>query len=68
VRAPWHRRIDGEVPEITYDGYTEVPMKRLMEVSCTLSLQRMAYDHAHLNYISGGKLEIKRTQHDAGTE
>ncbi len=55
-------------PEITYDdGYTEAPDEtaygRFLHLVASAGL---AYDHAHLDYMSEGKLNIKRTQHDAG--
>jgi hypothetical protein len=55
-------------PEITYDdGYTEVPDETAYGNFLHLVASAgLAYDHAHLDYISEGKLNIKRTQHDAG--
>ncbi len=55
-------------PEITYDdGYTEVPDETayvpFLHLVATAGL---AYDRAHLDYMTEGKLEIKRTQRDAG--
>jgi len=55
-------------PDITYDdGYTEVPDETAYGSFLHLVASAgLAYDHAHLDYISEGKLDIKRTQHDAG--
>lgn len=55
-------------PEITYDdGYTEVPDETAYgDFLHLVASAGLAYDHAHLDYISEGKLNIKRTQHDAG--
>jgi hypothetical protein len=55
-------------PEITYDdGYTEAPDETAYgDFLHLVASAGLAYDHAHLDYISEGKLEIKRTQHDAG--
>jgi hypothetical protein len=53
-------------PDITYDdGYTEAPDEtaygRFLHLVASAGL---AYDHAHLEYMSEGKLDVKRTQHD----
>jgi hypothetical protein len=55
-------------PEITYDdGYTEVPDETAYgDFLHLVASAGLAYDHAHLDYIGEGKLNIKRTQHDAG--
>lgn len=54
-------------PDITYDdGYTEVPDETAYGAFLHLVASAgLAYDHAHLEYISEGKLRIKHTQHDA---
>jgi hypothetical protein len=55
-------------PEITYDdGYTEVPDETAYgDFLHLVASAGLAYDHAHLDYITEGKLRIKRTQKDAG--
>ncbi len=55
-------------PEITYDdGYTEVPDEAAYGPFLHLVASAgLAYDRAHLDYMTEGKLEIKRTQRDAG--
>lgn len=55
-------------PEITYDdGYTEVPDETAYgDFLHLVASAGLAYDHAHLDYITEGKLRIKRTQVDAG--
>jgi hypothetical protein len=55
-------------PEITYDdGYTEVPDETAYgDFLHLVASAGLAYDHAHLDYISEGKLNIKRTQLDSG--
>lgn len=54
-------------PDITYDdGYTEVPDETAYgDFLHLVASAGLAYDHAHLDYISEGKLRIKRTQRDA---
>jgi len=58
----------GRYPEITFDdGYTEVPDETAYGPFLHLVASAgLAYDHAHLDYMSEGKLDIKRTQKDAG--
>lgn len=55
-------------PEITYDdGYTEVPDETAYgDFLHLVASAGLAFDHAHLDYINEGKLDIKRTQRDAG--
>ena len=54
-------------PEITYDdGYTEAPDETAYgDFLHLLAGAGLAYDHAHLNYLAEGKLDVKRTQRDA---
>jgi hypothetical protein len=54
-------------PDITYDdGYTEAPDETAYGSFLHLVASAgLAYDHAHLEYMSEGKLDVKRTQHDA---
>lgn len=54
-------------PEITYDdGYTEVPDETAYgDFLHLVASAGLAYDHAHLDYMTEGKLKIKRTQKDA---
>ncbi len=55
-------------PEITYDdGYTEAPDETAYgDFLHLVASAGLAYDHAHLDYLSEGKLNIKRTQRDVG--
>jgi hypothetical protein len=55
-------------PEITYgDGYPEVPDETAYgDFLRLVASAGLAYDHAHLDYLSEGKLDIKRTKRDAG--
>jgi hypothetical protein len=55
-------------PEITWDdGYTEAPDETAYGDFLHLAAGAgLAFDHAHLDYLAEGKLDIKRTQHDAG--
>ncbi len=55
-------------PEITYDdGYTEAPDETAYgDFLHLVASAGLAYDHAHLDYLSEGKLDIKHTQQDAG--
>jgi hypothetical protein len=54
-------------PEITYDdGYTEAPDETAYgDFLHLVASAGLAYDHAHLDYLTEGKLRIKRTQKDA---
>jgi Zinc carboxypeptidase len=54
-------------PEITYDdGYTEAPDETAYgDFLHLVASAGLAYDHAHLDYLTEGKLNIKRTQKDA---
>ena len=54
-------------PEITYDdGYTEVPDETAYgDFLHLVASAGLAYDHAHLDYMTEGKSKIKRTQKDA---
>jgi hypothetical protein len=54
-------------PEITYDdGYTEAPDETAYgDFLHLVASAGLAYDHAHLDYLTEGKLKIKRTQKDA---
>jgi hypothetical protein len=53
-------------PDITYDdGYTEAPDETAYGPFLHLVASAgLAYDHAHLEYMSQGKLDVKHTQHD----
>ena len=53
-------------PDITYDdGYTEAPDETAYgEFLKLVAGAGLAYDHAHLDYMSEGKLNLKRTQRD----
>ena len=54
-------------PEITYDdGYTEAPDETAYgDFLHLVASAGLAYDHAHLDYLTEGKLNVKRTQRDA---
>ena len=54
-------------PEITYDdGYTEAPDETAYgDFLRLVASAGLAYDHAHLDYLTEGKLNVKRTQKDA---
>ena len=54
-------------PEITYDdGYTEAPDETAYgDFLHLVASAGLAYDHAHLDYLTEGKLNVKRTQKDA---
>jgi hypothetical protein len=54
-------------PEITYDdGYTEAPDETAYgDFLHLVASAGLAYDHAHLDYLTEGKLRIRRTQRDA---
>jgi hypothetical protein len=54
-------------PEITYDdGYTEAPDETAFgDFLHLVASAGLAYDHAHLDYLTEGKLNVKRTQKDA---
>src|SRR5260370_20929866 len=51
-------------PDVTYDdGYTEAPDETARgEWLHLVAGAGLAYDHAHLKYLSDGKFKIKRTQ------
>jgi hypothetical protein len=51
-------------PDITYDdGYTEVPDETAYgDFLHLVASAGLAYDHAHLEYMTEGKLNVKRTQ------
>src|SRR5260370_38593788 len=51
-------------PDVTYDdGYTEAPDETARgEWLHVVAGTGLAYDHAHLKYLSDGKFKIKRTQ------
>jgi hypothetical protein len=53
-------------PDITYDdGYTEAPDETAYGSFLHLVASAgLAYDHAHLEYLSEGKLNVKHTQKD----
>jgi Zinc carboxypeptidase len=53
-------------PEITYDdGYTEAPDETAYgDFLHLVASAGLAYDHAHLDYLTEGKLNVKRTQRD----
>ena len=53
-------------PEITYDdGYTEAPDETAYgDFLHLVASAGLAYDHAHLDYMTEGKLKINRTQRD----
>jgi hypothetical protein len=53
-------------PEITYDdGYTEAPDETAYgDFLHLVASAGLAYDHAHLDYMTEGKLNVKRTQRD----
>jgi hypothetical protein len=53
-------------PEITYDdGYTEAPDETAYgDFLKLVAGAGLAYDHAHLDYMTEGKLNVKRTQRD----
>ena len=53
-------------PDITYDdGYTEAPDETAYGPFLHLVASAgLAYDHAHLEYLSEGKLDVKHTQKD----
>ena len=53
-------------PEITYDdGYTEAPDETAYgDFLHLVASAGLAYDHAHLEYMTEGKLNVKRTQKD----
>ena len=55
-------------PDITWDdGYTEAPDETAYGSFLHLVASAgLAYDHAHLSYLSEGKLRIKHTEKDAG--
>ena len=55
-------------PEITWDdGYTEAPDETAYGAFLHLAASAgLAYDHAHLDYLAEGKLDIKHTQRDVG--
>jgi hypothetical protein len=54
-------------PEITYDdGYTEAPDETAYgDFLHLVASAGLAYDHAHLDYLTEGNLKVKRTQKDA---
>jgi len=54
----------GRFPDVTYDdGYTEAPDETAYGPWLHLVASAgLAYDHAHLDYLSHGKFKIKRTQ------
>jgi hypothetical protein len=54
-------------PEITYDdGYTEAPDETAYgDFLHLVASAGLAYDHAHLAYLTEGNLKVKRTQKDA---
>jgi hypothetical protein len=54
-------------PEITYDdGYTEAPDETAYgDFLHLVASAGLAYDHAHLDYMTEGKLKINRTQRNA---
>jgi hypothetical protein len=54
-------------PEITYDdGYTEAPDETAYgDFLHLVASAGLAYDHAHLDYLTEGNPKIKRTQKDA---
>lgn len=51
-------------PDITYDdGYTEAPDETAYgDWLHLVASSGLAYDHAHLDYLSHGKFKIKRTE------
>jgi hypothetical protein len=53
-------------PDITYDdGYTEAPDETAYgDFLKLVAGAGLAYDHAHLDYLAEGKLNVKRTQRD----
>jgi hypothetical protein len=53
-------------PEITYDdGYTEAPDETAYgDFLHLVASAGLAYDHAHLDYLTEGNPKIKRTQKD----
>ncbi len=53
-------------PDITYDdGYTEAPDETAYgDFLKLVAGAGLAYDHAHLDYMSEGKLNVKHTQRD----
>jgi hypothetical protein len=53
-------------PDITYDdGYTEAPDETAYgDFLKLVAGAGLAYDHAHLDYMTEGKLDVKRTQRD----
>ncbi len=53
-------------PDITYDdGYTEAPDETAYgDFLKLVAGAGLAYDHAHLDYMAEGKLNVKRTQRD----
>ncbi len=54
----------GRFPDVTYDdGYTEAPDETAYGPWLHLVASAgLAYDHAHLDYLSHGRFKIKRTQ------
>jgi hypothetical protein len=60
-RAP---AFSARFPDVTYDdGYTEAPDETARgEWLHVVAGAGLAYDHAHLKYLSDGKFKIKRTQ------
>ena len=58
----------GVSPDITWDaGYTEAPDETAHGSYLQLMASAgLAFDRVHLNYLAGGKLRIKHTQHEAG--
>ena len=62
--SPRSPAFSARFPDVTYDdGYTEAPDETARgEWLHLVAGAGLAYDHAHLKYLSDGKFKIKRTQ------
>src|SRR5260370_24449138 len=64
--SPRSPAFSARFPDVTYDdGYTEAPDETARgEWLHLVAGAGLAYDHAHLKYLSDGKFKIKRTQNE----